>query len=1291
EEFEDFSDNSTNEVNATSTLIPAFSTNTFSAAGPSNTAVSPTLGESSYVDPSQYHDNPNMPALEDITYSDDEEDVGAEADFINLETTIIVSHIPTTIVHEDHHVSQIIGDLSSAPLTRSMTRMVTNQGFEDPDYPEKVYKVVKALYGLHQALGAWQKGDILLGQIYVDDIVFGFTNKDLCKAFEKLIKEKFQMSSMGELTFFLGLQVKQKLDGIFISQDKYVAEILRKFGLIDGKSVSTPIDTEKPLLKDSDGEDVDVHTYRLISWQCKKKTVVATSSTEAEYVAAASCCAQVLWIQNQLLDYGPDQTVSGKDSLNSLMADNLPKIVWYSTHHVALIKNWLVQKQMAIGQTTTGKENSNPFMAVKKVNDVVRLQAQINRKKVIIIEATVREALHLDDAKSIDRLPNEEIFTELARMGAGKDFSGVDSPLFDGMLVPQQAAADVNNVVADDVPAADAETTPPSPPPTTTPPPPQELPSTSKVIPTPPLSPIAEPSSPPQQQQPSQPTHDAEISLDLLHTLLETCTTLTRKVEALEKDKVAQALKVGTAQRVESSTNTIIDDASKQGGIITDIYADKDVTLEEVAAKDAEVEENVDVQGRPQESQAQIYKIDLEHADKVLSMQDDEPKPAELKEVVEVVTTATLMTKVVTTAAATITAAAPTITTDPSDARRRKEVVIRDPEETATPSTIIHFDLNPKTKEKGLWNMAGFKLDYFKGMSYDAIRLIFEKYFNSNVAFLEKSKEQLEEEESRALKRTSESLEEKAAKKEKLDEEVEEKKKHLQIVPKDDDDVYTEATPLALKVLVVDYKIYSENNKPYYKIKRADGSHQLFLSFLSLLRNFDREDLEVLWQLVKERFSSLTPKNFLDDFLLTTLTTMFEKLDVQAQIWNIGVDAAEEFKENMLRDYYYWLKTYCCQVKLMLLDDVADIKLRLQEQSAAVEEKMKENTKYLLLLDDGNDNSIKWYQEPKFGLEIWWCLSGSESRPPMLNKENYMPWSSRLLCYAKSRPNGKLIYNSIINGQYVRRMISEPDELKAERLARTQDPLALMTNSNNPYTFLAPHQDQQSFNQNYMQQPMPNHKDITDPTTAMNMALALMAKAFKLNYSTPTNNNQRISSNPRNRQIAQPRNLNGYNAVQNVRNQVAQNPRVQNVGNRIGLIGVPRNANLNGNGVGHFARNYMVRPRRRDAAYLQTQLLIAQKEEAGIQVQDEEFDLIAVAADLDEIEEVNANSILMANLQQASTLGTQSDKALVYDSNGSAEVHDYENCDDNVIFNMFTQEEQYTELLEPIPKQHQVP
>nr|GFB31246.1 hypothetical protein [Tanacetum cinerariifolium]GFC03441.1 hypothetical protein [Tanacetum cinerariifolium] len=136
------------------------------------------------------------------------------------------------------------------------------------------------------------------------------------------------------------------------------------------------------------------------------------------------------------------------------------------------------------------------------------------------------------------------------------------------------------------------------------------------------------------------------------------------------------------------------------------IDADEDVTLKDVAKEvviDADIEENADVQGRQEESQAQIYQIDLEHAGKVLSMQDDEIEPAELKEVVEVVTIAKLITEVVTAASATITvvatAVAPTLTTAPSAARRRKGVVMRDPKETATPSTIIHT--KPKSKDKG--------------------------------------------------------------------------------------------------------------------------------------------------------------------------------------------------------------------------------------------------------------------------------------------------------------------------------------------------------------------------------------------------------------------------------------------------------------------------------------------------------------------------------------------------------------------------------------------------------------
>nr|GEV07221.1 serine/threonine-protein kinase SRPK-like [Tanacetum cinerariifolium] len=120
----------------------------------------------------------------------------------------------------------------------------------------------------------------------------------------------------------------------------------------------------------------------------------------------------------------------------------------------------------------------------------------------------------------------------------------------------------------------------------------------------------------------------------------------------------------------------------------------------------------------------------------------------------------------------------------------------------------------------------------------------------------------------------------------KLNEEVAELNKHLEIVPDEDDDVFTEATTLARKVPVVDYSIIFLNNKPHYKIVKADGTHQLYISFLTLLKNFDRDDLESLWSIVKERFSTTKPDNFTDDFLLTTLEAIF------------GVDAAKELKKN---------------------------------------------------------------------------------------------------------------------------------------------------------------------------------------------------------------------------------------------------------------------------------------------------------------------------------------------------------------------------------------------------------
>nr|GEU36293.1 putative ribonuclease H-like domain-containing protein [Tanacetum cinerariifolium] len=619
--FQDYTKNSSNEIPTVSSTVP-------------------TVG-----DASQFPDDLDMPGLENIIYSDDEDIVGVEANFNNLESSITVSPIPTTRIHKDHHVSQIIGVLSSSTQTRSMTRAVKDQGglsqmfgndfhtcmfacfllqeepkrvhqalkdpswieamFEDPGYPDKVYKVVKALYGSHQAPRA-----------------------------------------------------------------------------------CTPIDTEKTLLKDPDGEDVDIHTY------------------------------------------------SKKDLLIS-------------------------ERQ-----------------------------------------ATLR----------------------LVRVGKG--CSWVETPLFEGMLVAaeieeqndagEQIQGDDNDAQGADVDVSGAQ---------------------------------------PQV---------ADIPISLLQEALDACAALTRRVEHLKHDKVAQDVeitklktrvkkleratkvktlklrrlkKVGTSQRVDTSDYTIMEDVSNQGRMIDELDRDEDVALmgEKEEEKKAEVVKviagDAQVEGRKAEIQAEIqaeiYQIDMDHPLKVLK-------------------------------------------------------------EESTAITLA------ETKSKD------------KGMSYDDIRLIFEAKFNANMEFLLKSKEQIEEEENRALESIHETPAQKAAKRRRLNEEdkdVEEIKQHLEIMPDEDDDVYIEATQLARKVPVVDYQIIHLNNKPRYKIIRADETHQLYVSFITLLKNFDREDLESLWIIVKESFGVDAAK----------------KLKEKHQVFNAIGEELYAVKQKLMRMHLilqYTLKTQLLRIDM---------------------------------------------------------------------------------------------------------------------------------------------------------------------------------------------------------------------------------------------------------------------------------------------------------------------------------------------------------------------------------------
>ncbi|KAI3681360.1 hypothetical protein L6452_36153 [Arctium lappa] len=324
-------------------------------------------------------------------------------------------------VYKDFIVYQM--DVKSTFLNGKLNEEVYVEkppGFYDPKYPNYVYKLDKALYGLKQAPRAWYdtllsflisenfergkidntlffrkiKGHIILVQIYVDDIIFGSTNPSLCTRFAERMKKEYKMSMMGEQTYFLGLQIKQSDKGTFISQGKYVKDMLKKFDLTQTSAMKTPMAPPLTLNKNPSGKLVNVTTYRgmigsllyltasrpdimystclcaryqsepkeshliavkrifrylngtpnlglwypkdsgfdltgysdsdfagckldrksttggcqllggkLVSWTSKKQNSVSTSTAEAEYVAAGSCCSQILWMRNQLLDY----------------------------------------------------------------------------------------------------------------------------------------------------------------------------------------------------------------------------------------------------------------------------------------------------------------------------------------------------------------------------------------------------------------------------------------------------------------------------------------------------------------------------------------------------------------------------------------------------------------------------------------------------------------------------------------------------------------------------------------------------------------------------------------------------------------------------------------------------------------------------------------------------------------------------------------------------------------------------------------------------------------------------
>nr|GEU39242.1 uncharacterized mitochondrial protein AtMg00810-like [Tanacetum cinerariifolium] len=735
-------------------------------------------------------------------------------------TKEVVSPIPITRIQKDHPKEQIIGDPLLVPQTKRMTKI-------SQEHAMKVWRLVDLPKGKHAIGTKWvyrnkkdkrrivvrnkarlvaqgytkevgidydevfapvdrieairfrrgiinktlfikkDKGDILLVQVYVDDIIFGSTKKSLCTEFEGLMHKNFQISSMRELTFFLGLQVMQKDDGIFISQDKYVANILKKFYFSLVKTTSTLIETNKALLKDKEAVDVDVYLYRSMI-----RSLMYLTASRPDIMFAVCARFQVtpkvlhLHAVKRIFRYLKSQPKLG---------------LWYPRDSPFDLK--------AFSDSDYARASLDR-KSITRVNEDVQIRALIDEKKIIVTEASIRCDLLLKDAEA----------------------------LFETMMVQAPEAVGEGS---------------------------------------------------------------------------EEITDLKKRVKKLKRKKKSRTpdlkrlWKVGSTTRVESSKDKESlgdqEDASKQGRLIENINQDVEIILVD------------ETQGGMNEEE--ISRVNDLDGDEVIvdatAGEEVEQSIKVTKNEVSTVDPITTTGEVVTTAEdveVTTAATTPQISKDELTlaqtlikikAAKPKAigVIVQEPSKFRTTSSSQPSQL-PHAKDKGKGIMVELekplkKKDQIefdeevpknlKKKSFDGIQKLFDSvmkrlntFVDMNTAIVEeRSKKSQAEVTEGSSKRAGDELEQESAKRQWLEKEDDfaELKRCLEIVPEDDDDVAIEATTLSSKSpTIVDYKIYKEGKKSYFKIIRVDGNSQSYLTFGKMFKNFKREDLEVLWSIVKERF-----------------------------------------------------------------------------------------------------------------------------------------------------------------------------------------------------------------------------------------------------------------------------------------------------------------------------------------------------------------------------------------------------------------------------------------------------
>nr|GEX52535.1 putative ribonuclease H-like domain-containing protein [Tanacetum cinerariifolium] len=690
--------------------------------------------------------------------------------------------------------------------------------FVDPKFYNKVYKVLKALYGLHQALRAW------------------YATKSWCDKFKELMKNRFQMSSMGELTFFLELQVKQKEDGIFISQDKYVAKILKKFDFLSVKTASTPIETWNPLVKDKEAADMDVHLYRSMIG-----SLIYLTTSRPDIMFAVCACSRF--------------------------------------------------------QAT---------VAIKKVNNVVKLRALINGKRVVITKDVIRQDLRLDDADGVKCLPNEDRFTKLARMGYKKPppkltfYKAFFSAQWKFLIhTPVQCinakrktqnefsysmtsaviclATVIINAQVDDLSSHTNQYT--------------SLALTQKVFAymrrvSKGFSGVETPLFATMIVQP-QPLAAKEED--------ETCATLSQKVAHLEQDKIAQALEIiklkKRVQKLEKKRrykSSGLKRLRKVGRIIEAIDVDDDVTPVDV---ETQVDLGAELQGRKDNDNAAIKdasaveptvfddeEVTMTMAQTLIKMKfkkarlfDEQIAKRLHDEEVEQATTRAKQGK-------DNLKKAKGLQQHYVDKKENIDwnVVVEQMQEKhldnikkyqSLKRKAISIAQSKKNMNFYLKNIAGYKMEHFKGMNYDKVRPIFEREYNKVQTLFKPDKDVEEPQKKRVAEETL----------------LQESFKKLKAVEVSG----FESTQDTLTIYPKEISIEDVKNMlEIVPVFEVSGITEAYQSFKDMLKGFDKQDLDALWRLVKEKFSTTVPIVDKEKALWVEVKRLFEP-DIEDVLWKL--------------------------------------------------------------------------------------------------------------------------------------------------------------------------------------------------------------------------------------------------------------------------------------------------------------------------------------------------------------------------------------------------------------------